>query len=349
MPSLNIKGCEVARPQIQSIQVFRGLAAFAVVAHHAALSTEAFVGVMPAVISALFGFGLLGVDFFFVLSGFIIMFAHMDDDQRQGPTVKRYVFKRLTRIFPAYWPIGLGLIVLYVAMPGLSAGAGREYSVLSSVLLVPANAAPALSVAWTLVHELMFYGVFLLFFLSRRWLVGGLLTWALLIIWTDHWTEPVGWLRYPTSLLNIEFMLGVGAAWLARTLIDKGKGAAIAILGSCIVIAALWLMWSEKSAYLRLLMALGLALVIVGFAVREQVAGARWPVFLLMLGNSSYSIYLVHNPLLSITQRVAQQMALTWPAAMLWGVVLSLLAGWVYFRLVEQPALRFFQSRLNLK
>jgi peptidoglycan/LPS O-acetylase OafA/YrhL len=338
----------VSRSQINSLQVFRGLAALAVVAHHAVLSTEAFVGTLPAAVSSLLTFGLLGVDFFFVLSGFIIMFAHMDDDRTQA-AVKRYAFKRLTRIFPAYWPVGLGMIALYAAMPGLSAGGGRDYSLTSSVLLVPANAAPALSVAWTLVHELMFYGVFLLFFISRRWLVGGLLAWAILIVWANQSFVPTGWLRYPLSLLNIEFMFGVGAAWLVRSRAFDGKGPAIAMVGSVIACVALWLMAPEKSAYLRLLLALGLALFIVGFAVREQAATVRWPALLLVLGNASYSIYLVHNPLLSITQRVAGLMSLAWPAAMVWGLLLSVLAGWVYFRLIERPALRFFQSRLNVQ
>ena len=153
--------------------MFRGFAALAVVASHAALSTSAFVGALPDAVANILGFGVLGVDFFFVLSGFIIMYAHMDDDRTQA-SVKRYAFKRLTRIHPAYLPVGVGLIALYAAMPDFSAaGGGSDYSVVSSLFLVPANGPPALSVAWTLVHELMFYGVFLLFFVSWRWLVGG--------------------------------------------------------------------------------------------------------------------------------------------------------------------------------
>lgn len=212
------------------------------------------------------------------------------------------------------------------------------------MLLLPANAAPALSVAWTLVHELMFYGVFLLFFVSRRWLVGGLLAWALVIVWANQSAVPTGWLRYPLSLLNIEFMLGVGAAWLVRSGVVEGHGLGLAVLGSAMACVALWLMGPEKNAYLRLLMALGLALLITGFAVHEQAATVRWPALLLLMGNASYSIYLVHNPLLSITQRVAGHMALTLPAAMVWGVVLSVLAGWVYYRVIERPALRFFRE-----
>lgn len=105
----------------------------------------------------------------------------------------------------------------------------------------------------------------------------------------------------------------------------------------------------EKSTFLRLLLALGLALLIMGFAVHEQAITVSWPALLLVLGNGSYSIYLVHNPLLPITQRVVGKMALSWPTAMVWNVVLSVLPGWVYFWLVVGPALRFFQSRRNVQ
>ncbi|MDO8772969.1 MAG: acyltransferase family protein [Burkholderiaceae bacterium] len=167
----------MAKTEIRSLQVFRGLAALAVVAHHAAGSKEAFVGSMPGAPQAVFDLGLLGVDFCFVLSGFIIMFAHMGDE-RSPASVQRYAFKRLVRIFPAYLPISIALIALYAAMPGLSASGGRDYSLSSSLLLLPADKPPALSVAWTLVHELMFYAVFLLFFVSRRWLITGFVLWG---------------------------------------------------------------------------------------------------------------------------------------------------------------------------
>lgn len=334
------------KAQIRSLQVFRGLAAMAVVAHHAALSTEAFIGHMPEALSLLFSFGLLGVDFFFVLSGFIIMHAHMEDD-RTGTTLKRYAAKRVTRIFPAYWPVGAGMIALYEALPNLSAGNERNYSMISSLLLLPGNGVPALSVAWTLIHELMFYGVFLLLFIGRRWRVAGLLAWAILIVVVNQLTAPTGWLRYPLSLLNIEFMLGVGAAWLLRKHAHQWNGLALVAAGSALTGVALWLMAPAKDEYLRLLLAVGLALLIVGFAVHEQSNSLQWAAPFSLIGNASYSIYLIHNPLLSVTQRIASAMALEWLGAMAWGVVLSGLAGWVYYRLVETPAGRFFQSRLR--
>ena len=337
----------VAKSQVQSLQVFRGFAALAVVALHATLSTGAFVGALPDSLATWLRMGFLGVDFFFLLSGFIIMYAHMDDDHTPA-ALRRYAFKRLSRIYPAYLPVGVGLIFLYAAMPGFSAtGEGRDYSLISSLLLVPADGPPALPVAWTLVHELMFYGVFLLFFVSRRWLLGGLLAWAVVIFLANYLYTPTGWLRYPLSFLNIEFMLGVGAAWLVRTQDFHGRGGWIAALGVAIAFLALLLMTQDEAAYLRWVFVIGLAMVVVGFAARDQSDVVRWPTLLLALGNASYSIYLIHNPFLSFTQRVAGRIGLTWPGAMVFGIVLSVLAGWTYYLIVERPAQRFFRQRLR--
>ena len=311
----NGAGAAVAKPQIQSLQVFRGIAALAVVAHHATNSTAAFVGGVPAWAKSVFGLGYLGVDFFFVLSGFIIMYAHFADDGT-GPAVRRYVFKRLVRIFPAYLPISLALIALYAALPGFSGASDRGYSLLSSLLLLPADGPPALSVAWTLVHELMFYAVFSLFFISSRWLVLGLTAWAALILVSQQVLSPTGWLRYPLSVLNIEFMLGVLAAWTVkswalRRRLTNGWGW-MAFTGALVLCMGLALILGEPRLYHRLVFSLGLALIIVGFSVREQSARLHWPSLLLLMGNASYSIYLVHNPLLSVTQRLAGRLDLAW-------------------------------------
>ena len=333
----------MAKPQIQNLQVFRGFAALAVVVHHAAISTEAFVGALPVWVAALLNMGFLGVDFFFVLSGFIIMHAHKDD-ARTSATVKRYAFKRLTRIYPAYLPIGVGLLILYAAIPSLSAAGGRDYSLASSLFLIPADGPPALAVAWTLVHELMFYGIFLLFFVSGRWLACGLLAWAIMIMVANQWVVLTGWLRYSLSLLNIEFMFGVGAAWLVGFKGLRGKGLWVALMGVVIALLALWLMTQHKMPYLRLMFAMGLAILIVGFTVREQMGGGRWPSLLLFLGSASYSIYLIHTPLLSVTQRAFGRLGFTWPTAMVCGVLLSVLLGWMYYLMVERPVLRNFQN-----
>ncbi len=53
-----------------------------------------------------FGFGHAGVDFFFVLSGFIIMHAHTADIGKPE-RLYRYLWRRATRIYPIYWIVTL--------------------------------------------------------------------------------------------------------------------------------------------------------------------------------------------------------------------------------------------------
>jgi exopolysaccharide production protein ExoZ len=329
---------------IQSLQVFRGLAALAVVAHHAVTSTGAFVGVVPAEVESILGMGYLGVDFFFVLSGFIIMYTHMGDNPSRG-NVQRYVSKRLVRIFPPYLPLSIGMLVLYAALPGLSGSGGRDYSLLSSLFLLPANLPPALSVAWTLVHEIQFYAVFLLFYVSSRFLMGFLLFWAGVILISNLTFTPTGWARYPLSLLNIEFMFGVLAAWIVKGSSLKFAPSSWIIAGSTLGLAMLASMTPENGPFVRSFFALGLSLIVVGFALLERSRTLSWPSILMLVGNASYSIYLIHNPLLSITQRLAGRLELDWLMALMGGVVVSVLAGLIYYKLIERPALRLFRNR----
>lgn len=330
----------VGKDVIHSLQVARGVAAVAVVAHHAAVSTDAFVGPMPAAWLRAFDLGAYGVDFFFVLSGFIIMHAHMHEGGRPDG-IGGYLFKRLTRIFPAYWPVGLALLGLHAALPNLSASGGREFSVLSSVLLLPADRPPALPVAWTLVHELMFYGVFLLWFVSRPAFWGGVAVWAGAIAVTYATGGATGWLRYPLGVLNVEFMLGVLAAVVYRRgLLAQHAGMLLAGGGSLACAVLVLLYGGLVGGEARLVLALGLGVLMLGLAMRERRRSIAWPALLLALGNASYSIYLVHNPLLSLTQRVAGKAGLGWPVGLMAGAVVSVGCGYLYYAAVERRALR---------
>ena len=80
-----------------------------------------------------------------------------------------------------------------------------------------------------------------------------------------------GWLPYLLSLLNIEFMIGVDAAWFVGFKGLRRKGLWAALLMVAIALLSLWLMTQYKMPYLQLMFAMGLAILIVGFSVREQM------------------------------------------------------------------------------
>jgi exopolysaccharide production protein ExoZ len=107
----------------------------------------------------------LGVDFFFVLSGFITTFSsHRLVESRKGAS--EYFWARLVRIYVPYLPVRIAMYVLYVLFPGTSEGDRPSLSVLTTLTPLPSK--PALSVAWTLVHEMIFYMIFSLWFVSLR-------------------------------------------------------------------------------------------------------------------------------------------------------------------------------------
>ncbi len=96
--------------------------------------------------------GHAGVDLFFAISGFIILFVHGGDIGRPG-RFARYAGRRLTRILPAYWVALAVTIGLGVAG---SHGFPAVFEVVWSALLLPSDHTPLLGIAWTLQHEIVF-------------------------------------------------------------------------------------------------------------------------------------------------------------------------------------------------
>lgn len=179
--------------KLQSIQALRGVAALIVVAYHAhALELAGIARASssePGLIRGLFASGFAGVDLFFVISGFIMVWVTRN--ALSGPaTSAEFLFSRLTRIYPVWWAaaaLGLAYMVLSggVALIDSSGAPVRPDSpqfqyVLKSFLLIPQQDFPVLLIGWSLIHEIYFYFVFaLILLLPRGWLPFALLAWGI--------------------------------------------------------------------------------------------------------------------------------------------------------------------------
>jgi exopolysaccharide production protein ExoZ len=85
---------------------------------------------------------------------------------------------------------------------------------------------------------------------------------------------------------------------------------------------------------------------VLGGVLLERQGNLITPPWMVRLGDASYSIYLVHNPLLSVTSRLAGRLYLltSWWFGMVVGVVVSVVIGVLYYKTIEKPLIRLFRK-----
>lgn len=111
-----------AADHIEGLTAFRGIAALIVVVFH--YSGGFLPSLTPSDYTAFLSKGYLWVDFFFVLSGFVLahVYAAKFQSQLQVATLKTFVFARFSRIYPLHLVILLGYLALELVKLGLVHG-----------------------------------------------------------------------------------------------------------------------------------------------------------------------------------------------------------------------------------
>jgi peptidoglycan/LPS O-acetylase OafA/YrhL len=338
-------------PRLDSIEVCRGIAATMVLTSHSAviLGAPANFGVSP--FGQFFHFGRSGVDFFFVLSGFLISLLHWKD-VGQPARLRRYAGRRLTRIYPTYWLVLIPIMPFDIFTHTLFDDYGSTAEVLKSIFLLPQDHT-ILDVTWSLRNELLFYVLFGLIILNRRigLVIAGLWTVALVIRPFVVGAIANPWLDVLTYPMNVEFLIGVAAGWLFPRAEIARPGSLLGF--GLVVFGALWFaedrLWLTHLPWDRFFMVclaygLAAAAVIAGLSSLEQRGRVRMPRGLVALGGASYLLYLIHVPALLIlgaSERILHptRFAPAWLLA--GGFILIVIGGaMVAHRIIEKPLLR---------
>jgi peptidoglycan/LPS O-acetylase OafA/YrhL len=290
-----------------------------------------------------------GVDFFFVLSGFIIAWIHWGDVGRPMQ-LRHYVVRRIQRIYPPYWGVLLPLSLLYFLSP--SSGVPSQHDAanfVASLLLFPYPEHPILGVAWTLVYEVVFYTLFGLLILIGRgvfWLLG---LWSVAILVANLTFNA---LAYPLTILldvrNLQFLLGILAAlWVREGTIPLPR--LMTVVGAALFLAQLLVVHPVLDDPLvgRIGFGIAAATAIVGVVGWER--GARLPIGagLRLLGVASYSIYLIHGIAISaaiqiVTRVLPRDVPLVIPVIAL--AIAGITAGVLYHLAVERPLTRWIDG-----
>jgi exopolysaccharide production protein ExoZ len=353
-------GVWVKIKELAGIQYLRGIAALAVVIDHAAGMT-AFPKYFGAeVAGGLLVFGAIGVDIFFVISGFIITIVALSpSDLSATQTPSTFFLKRFVRIVPLMWVAIISYFLLRTIAGGDTAGA---MSYVRAFFLVPYGDVDPNQI-WTLRHEAIFYTVFALSFLPARQMRFVLYAWVASPLFIHAYQKATGFAVPDQSVAgivfspyNLEFAAGffVGLLRLKglgrETLAWSGKphpAITLTLLSLAVIIFG-----AISKAYLSKLMTTLILAVIAGLLIylasrlpRKEGAMDK---LCLLLGNASYSVYLFHPHVESAMLRVLTKVT-PWMEPALVVIVVTVgatIAGIMVHLFLEKPLVRICQHRL---
>jgi len=285
--------------RLLGIQAARGVAALLVLLFHVENAFSWILGYVPA--GGVFGFGHAGVDFFFVLSGFIIYLVH-ERDIGQAGTLGRYAWRRAMRIYPLYW-LATAVFFAIAYLPGLWSQPVAPGWVAASLLLLPQERVPLLEIGWSLQHEMVFYVVFGLLIANRT---AGLVVCAvwLAAIGRGIVVAPAGGqLMDFASAFDLQFFMGMGAAYVVRHW-RVATPRLLGALGAGGFALAAWLelggVIGGGSAWGRLAYGAASMLLVVGLATGERRGLLRFGNWAARFGGMSYALYLFHPLILGL-------------------------------------------------
>ncbi len=334
------------------IDALRGIACVAVLLHHLDYPTldPQLRQMLPRAVLTVAGLGAGGVEIFFVISGFVIAYS-LRDFVPSVPSCTRFVVRRQVRLDPTYWCVLIPTFVLtYLGrhlahsengVPGVGTLAANLFY-LQNVLGTP----QVLGVAWTLCLEVQFYLAFLVLICLSAPLAK--LTGTTLIAATA-W--PVLLLAVASFAINHSvldpvfvgcwFYFAAGVLCYATL---RGSFPTACFVAFCLLFAwHAYRRWPDATA------TFGVAATVLFFAIGRAGRLATWgggPV-LQYLGAVSYSVYLVHLPVITWTYRLAHARFPGNGAAvltLLGTAAASLALGHLLHACVERPTQRWASS-----
>ena len=342
-----------APARLVNVQALRGIAALLVVFSHLLIIERKYSP--DQFLDTWMSFGQVGVDLFFVISGFIMV--HVARNMQRGTKAAlEFIFARITRVYPLYWLVSLAVLILWLGRPDIVfSNFKTEPNIIKSFLLYPGSRDPLLAVGWTLIHEIGFYLVFALALLLKpKYLLPYLLGWAGIII-LGQWANlganlgaelgsfgPVRGLLF--SPLTYEFLAGALAGWVFHKSNAKFALPSL-LLGLALWAAALYVLISADHSMIESHMGRVIHFSLPSTLTVYGLAGLKtnMPKCTQTLGDWSYSLYLTHVLSLTLFGRIWGKFASTsiWdniPALIMMTIASIVVAGLTY-KLTEKPML----------
>lgn len=335
---------------LKSIQFLRFIAATLVVFNHAMADAKFRISDSASpLMHYISHFGSSGVHIFFVISGFIMIYTSFGKSKELDSY--EFLFRRFIRIFPIYWICAIAYILMREIVSG---GYDLVWDALGGLLLIPNYSWVIIPQAWTLSYEVYFYICFALF--MTLGLFRGLLTITLFFLASIatglvfHFGNAG--LQMVTNSLLLEFLFG---AWIAYFFVlDMRLSSRLS--NTLVILALVVFMVGIPFGYNRLptVLTWGIpsALLIAGSVFKER--GGSLPRFVQScgwLGDSSYSLYLLHILLISLLLRgylaIFPNPTSGYLVICLVLTVLCIVIAVVVYELIERRVVRSLQTMIK--
>lgn len=338
------------KQQFTGLQILRFVAAMLVVAMHVTQAISMHITGQGD--AKYWGVGGVGVDIFFVISGFVMAITTQGVVKRGAARLTAswiFVKRRLLRIVPLYWFYTLLKVALLIAAPALAAKSTIDPGHLAaSLLFLPATSPwglvqPVLQVGWTLNFEMIFYAVFAIAIaLGAPRIRFCLLVFLALFLAGRYFPGSVPLAFYGNSII-FEFILGVVIA-TALTRYGSPRAALGLVLIAAGALFTFAVTWDDRGDRF-MPWGVGAAMMVLGTVWAESlIARAPGARQLSFLGDASYSIYLSHTFVVPAGVLLLRRMGLHDPLAVFMLVSLMVIAaGSLSHIWLEKPMTAFFK------
>jgi peptidoglycan/LPS O-acetylase OafA/YrhL len=321
-----------------------------------------------------FGGGYVGVDVFFVISGYLITSIILADLRKGRFSFGDFYERRVRRIFPALFVVTLTIAAAaFVLLPPMELRAFGQSVVATMAFLANllfyqksgyfapnVDTYPLIHV-WSLAVEEQFYLFFPIVLLAVARLGRKAITLFLVIVCITTFAACVlAQAVDPSAAFFLTpfrgWELGLGAliaanndSWRAWLAARRSLALSLEAAGLAMLLGAMLLLdrSSPFPGWLALPPVLGTAFIIAASSGETPVGRALSARPLVLIGLLSYSAYLWHQPLFALAR---SHNGLPLSAAMLWGLIaLTFLLAWLSWRFVESPLRnRAFLTRRRL-
>jgi len=356
--------------RIRSLDGLRGVAAVVVVFYHLCLlfplgwaaylkePSSPLFNVLLRSPGSILTAGRPAVYVFFVLSGFVLAYSFVGTD---GQRYRPYLIKRICRIWLPFTAAILGSALLYLLFDGghvptasswfndLSWNPPLSVSKVVEHLAMTGGAEDLDNVMWSLVHEMRISIVFPLLVAAylrfpKFTILSGLALSVICIVAKARIDSPVGDSILETGRYSYLFVLGIGLSQERARIsaaVSRLPAAVVAMawIAVCLLLTSRMMLPNNGGKLLWLFgefpVGLGAALAVALVLRRggtERLFANRMT---LWLGGVSYSLYLVHVPIILLVGSVAGAI---YPALVPVCFALAIAAAWLFHKLVEKKA-----------